>query len=165
MAAWRPSGRGLEQLNNNVTQVRIIHAATGAVTETDVLLAVASEAIIVGFNVGSDQGAMRLAAQDHVDIRHYNIIYRLTEDIQAALAGMLEPSMQDVKEGSLEVRAIFAIGRTRKTAGCYVTDGKVSRGAMARVVRDGQLLSTARWAACAASRTTCARWRPATSAE
>ena len=132
--------QGLEQLNNNVTQVRIIHAATGAVTESDVMLAVASEAIIVGFNVGSDQGAMRLAAQDHVDIRHYNIIYRLTEDIQAALAGMLEPSMQDVTEGALEVRAIFAIGRTRKTAGCYVTDGKISRGAMARVVRGGQLL-------------------------
>jgi translation initiation factor IF-2 len=132
--------QGLDQLSNDVTQVRVIHAATGAITETDVLLAVASQAIIVGFNVGTEQGAVRLAAQDHVDIRHYNIIYRLTEDIQAALAGMLEPSMQDVTEGKAEVRAIFAMGRTRKTAGCYVLGGKVSRGAMARVFRGEQLL-------------------------
>ncbi len=132
--------QALEQLSTPETQVRIIHAATGGITESDVLLAVASEAIIIGFNVRADQGAQRLADQDGVQIRHYNIIYRLTEDIEAALKGMLEPSYQDVVEGKLEVRAVFSLGRGRKSAGCYVTDGKASRGAMARVLRGGKEL-------------------------
>ena len=130
----------VEQLSTAETQVRIIHAAAGAITESDVLLAVASDAIIVGFNVRPDQGAQRLAAQDKIQIRHYNIIYRLTEDIAKALTGMLEPTYEDVVEGKLEIRAIFPLGKTRKTAGCYVSAGKVARASMARVMRGGKEL-------------------------
>jgi len=128
----------VEQLSTAETQVRIIHAAAGAITESDVLLAVASDAIIVGFNVRPDQGAQRLAAQDKIQIRHYSIIYRLTEDIEKALTGMLEPTYEDVVEGKLEIRAIFPLGKTRKTAGCYVSAGKVARASMARVMRGGK---------------------------
>ena len=128
----------VEQLSTAETQVRIIHAAAGAITESDVLLAVASDAIIVGFNVRPDQGAQRLAAQDKIQIRHYNIIYRLTEDIEKALTGMLEPTYEDVVEGKLEIRAIFPLGKTRKTAGCYVSAGKIARASMARVMRGGK---------------------------
>ena len=130
--------QSLEQLNTTETQVRIVHSATGAITETDVLLAVASEAIIIGFNVKPDQGAQRLADHDNVQIRLYNIIYRLTEDIEKALSGLLEPETQDFVEGTAEVRAIFALGRTRKSAGCYITDGKFTRGDKARVLRAGE---------------------------
>ncbi len=130
--------QSLEQLNTTETQVRIVHSATGAITETDVLLAVASEAIIIGFNVKPDQGAQQLADHDNVQIRLYNIIYRLTEDIEKALSGLLEPETQDFVEGTAEVRAIFALGRTRKSAGCYITDGKFTRGDRARVLRAGE---------------------------
>ena len=133
-----PVRQSLEQLNTTETQVRIVHSATGAITETDVLLAVASEAIIIGFNVKPDQGAQRLADHDNVQIRLYNIIYRLTEDIEKALSGLLEPETQDFVEGTAEVRAIFALGRTRKSAGCYITDGKFTRGDRARVLREGE---------------------------
>jgi translation initiation factor IF-2 len=120
--------------------VRIIHVATGAITESDVLLAFASNAIIVGFNVGSDQGTQRLAAQDSVQIRSYSIIYRLIEDIEAALGGMLEPIMTDVIEGTAEVRAVFHLPRNRESAGCYVTNGKMLRAGMARVIRKGEIM-------------------------
>jgi len=132
--------QALEQLSTEETQVRIIHAATGAITESDVLLAVASKAVIVGFNVGSDQGAQRLAAQDSVQIRSYNIIYRLIEDIEAALSGMLEPTFTDVLEGTAEVRAVFNLPRNRQSAGCYVSNGKLIRAAMARVTRNGEIM-------------------------
>ena len=130
--------QALEQLSTPETQVRIIHAGTGAITESDVLLAVASEAIVIGFNVKPDQGSQRLADHDTVQIRLYNIIYRLTEDIEKALHGLLEPTIEDITEGTAEVRAVFALGRTRKSAGCYVTDGKFIRGSRARVIRQGQ---------------------------
>jgi translation initiation factor IF-2 len=127
--------QALEHLSTPETKVRIIHADTGAITESDVLLAVASEAIVIGFNVRPDQGAQRLAAHDHIQIRQYNIIYRLSEDIENALHGLLEPTIEDFVEGTAEVRAVFSLGRTRKSAGCYVTDGKLTRGARARVLR------------------------------
>ena len=130
----------LDQLSTSQTQVRIIHSAAGGVTESDVLLAVASGAIIIGFNAGINQGAQRLATQENVEIRQYSIIYRMIEDIQTALAGMLEPTLRDVVEGVVEVRAVFELGRNRKNAGCYVTTGKVTRGAMARVLRGGEML-------------------------
>jgi translation initiation factor IF-2 len=132
--------QALEQLSTPEAQVRVIHLATGGVTESDVLLAVASSAIIVGFNVRPDQGAQRLAEQEGVQIREYNIIYRLTEDVEKALSGMLEPVIEDVTEGKMEVRAVFSLARNRKTAGCYVLEGKATRGAKARVLRDGKEL-------------------------
>ncbi|MCH7481669.1 MAG: DUF444 family protein [Chloroflexi bacterium] len=130
--------QSLEQLSTPEVQVRIIHAAAGSITESDVLLAVASSAVVVGFNVGPEPGARRLADQDGVQIRRYDIIYRLSEDIQKALTGMLEPTFEDVKEATLEVRVVFALGKNRKTAGCYVTSGKATRGARARVLRGSQ---------------------------
>ncbi len=130
--------QALDRLSTPETQIRLIHSGTGAVTESDVMLAVASDAIVIGFNVRPDQGAQRLADQDNVQIRRYDIIYRLTEDVEKALHGLLEPTIQDVTEGTAEVRAVFSLGRNRKSAGCYVTDGKLTRGARGRVIRDGE---------------------------
>ena len=130
--------QALERLTTPAVQVRIIHAAAGAITESDVLLAMASEAIIIGFNVKPDQGAQRLADHDKVQIRQYQIIYRLSEDVEKALHGLLEPVIEDVVEGAAEVRAVFSLGRTRKSAGCYITDGRFTRGARARVLRGGK---------------------------
>ena len=130
--------QALDRLSTPGAQLRVIHAAAGAITESDVLLAMASDAIIIGFNVRPDQGAQRLADHDRVQIRQYNIIYRLSEDIERALHGLLEPVVEDVLEGSAEVRAVFSLGRARRSAGCYVTDGKFARGSRARVLRDGK---------------------------
>ncbi len=129
--------QALEGLSASEAQVRIIHAAPGAVTENDVLLAAASNAVIVGFNTRTEPGAKRLAGQDRVEIRNYDIIYRLTEDVEKALQGMLAPTLRDVVEGRLTVRAVFDLSRSRRSAGCYVAEGSVSRGAMARVTRGG----------------------------
>ena len=130
--------QALDRLSTPETQIRIIHSGTGAVTESDVMLGVASDAIIIGFNVRPDQGAQRLADQDNVQIRRYDIIYRLTEDVEKALHGLLEPTIQDVTEGTAEVRAVFSLGRNRKSAGCYVTDGRLMRGSRGRVIRAGE---------------------------
>ncbi len=132
--------KSLEGLKEGDAQVRIIHAAAGAVTENDVLLANASHAVIIGFNARIEPGAKMLADQGQAEIRNYNIIYRLIEDVEAALRGLLEPTSQDVVEGQLEVRAVFDLSRGRRSAGGYVTDGHVTRGAMARVLRNGQVL-------------------------
>ena len=132
--------KSLEGLKARDAQVRIIHAAAGAVTENDVLLANASHAVIIGFNARIEPGAKMLADQGQAEIRNYSIIYRLIEDVEAALRGLLEPTSQDVVEGQLEVRAVFDLSRGRRSAGCYVTDGHVTRGAMARVLRNGQVL-------------------------
>ena len=132
--------QALDRLSTPETQIRLIHSGTGAVTESDVMLAVASDAIVIGFNVRPDQGAQRLADQDHVQIRRYDIIYRLTEDVEKALHGLLEPEIHDVTEGSAEVRAVFSLGRSRRSAGCYVTDGRLTRGARGRVIRNGETI-------------------------
>ena len=132
--------QALERLSTPETQIRLIHSGAGAVTESDVMLAVASDAIVVGFNVRPNQGAQRLADQGNVQIRRYDIIYRLTEDVEKALHGLLEPTVEDVTEGSAEVRAVFSLGRSRKSAGCYVTDGRLMRGARGRVIRNGEVV-------------------------
>ena len=132
--------QALERLSTPETQIRLIHTGTGAITESDVMLGVASDAIIIGFNVRPDQGAQRLADQDNVQIRRYDIIYRLTEDVEKALHGLLEPEIRDVTEGAAEVRAVFSLGRNRKSAGCYVTDGRLTRGAKGRVIRGGEVV-------------------------
>ena len=130
--------QSLDRLSTPETQIRIIHSGTGAITESDVMLAVASDAIVIGFNARPDQGAQRLAAQDKVQIRQYSIIYRLIEDVEKALRGLLEPTIEDVVEGTAEVRVVFSLGRNRKSAGCYIKDGKFMRGARARVLRGGK---------------------------
>jgi translation initiation factor IF-2 len=108
------------------------------------MLASASEAIILGFRVEVDEAARRVAVQDGVDIRQYDIIYHLIEDIDKALKGLLEPEYEDVIIGHAEVRATFSIRRRGKVAGCYITDGEVTRNAHVRVLRDDEELFDSR---------------------
>ena len=134
----------LERLEGDNIKVRILHAASGTVTESDVLLANASNAIIIGFNTSTEPGAERLAERDRVDIRHYNIIYRLTEEVEKALQGMLEPVQKEVLLGRAEVRATFSFGKSGQIAGCMVSEGRLTRGASLRVFRDSQVVHEGR---------------------
>ena len=127
----------LENLNSNDSKVNIIHIASGGISERDVLLAVASQAIIIGFNSPIETGADSLAKQQNIEIRQYQVIYHLVEDIEKALAGMLEPEFEDQFIGRASVRAVFNLGRHRKIAGIYVSDGKVVRDASIHVLRNG----------------------------
>lgn len=129
----------LEKLATENGRVNIIHAAAGTINESDVLLAGASKAIIIGFTTRVEPGAKRMAEIDHVDIRLYDIIYRLSEDIQSTLEGLFKPELQEIIEGHAEVRAIFSLGRRIKIAGSHVTDGRITRNAIARVLRNGVL--------------------------
>ena len=130
----------LNGLNTDQTRVNIVHIASGAITESDVLLGLASQAIIIGFNTEPGQGATALANQEGVEIRHYNIIYHLLEDVERALTGLLEPVYRDVTDGHATVRAVFGVGRRMRVAGFYVNDGQISRGSTVHVLRGGQKL-------------------------
>ena len=127
----------LENLNSQDSKVKIIHIASGGISERDVLLAVASQAIIIGFNSPIETGADSVAKQQNIEIRQYQVIYHLVEDIEKALAGMLEPEFEDQFIGRASVRAVFNLGRHRKIAGIYVSDGKVVRDASIHVLRNG----------------------------
>ncbi len=122
-------------------QIRILHASVGPISESDVLLATASDAMVIGFNVSPDPGARRTIKSDDVDVRQYNIIYKLTEDIEALLAGAVEPVYQEVVYGHAEVRQVFRIGRSA-VAGAYVTEGRITRNSSVRVLRGGEVLWT-----------------------
>ena len=135
-----PVRGALERLNTDATRVNIVHIASGGITESDILLAVASQAIIIGFNSPPEQGAQALANQEGVEIRNYDVIYHMTEDIALALTGMLEPVYRDVLEGRATVRAVFTLGRSIKVGGIYVNDGRIARGAKLRVLRNGEEL-------------------------
>ena len=130
-----PVRGALEQLSSGQARVNIIHHASGAITESDVLLAMASDAIIVGFNSRPSPGAQSLAAQESVEIRRYDIIYELVEDIDKALKGMLAPVERDVVEGRATVRAIFPVGRRARAAGVMVNEGTISRSGYVHVLR------------------------------
>ncbi len=132
-----PIKNSLERLGKDEVKVRVIHSASGSITESDVMLAIVAKGIIVGFNTRPEPGAKRLAESEGVEIRIYQVIYELVEDIKKALAGLLEPTYVDITEGRAEVRAVFNI-RAGKVAGVYVTEGKASRGSLARVLRGGQ---------------------------
>jgi translation initiation factor IF-2 len=126
-------------LNTEETRVNVIHAASGTITESDVLLAVASDAIIVGFNAAPEPGASSLARQEGVEIREYDIIYQLVDDIDNALKGMLEPKTRDIVEGVAVVRAVFKVGRRAGgVAGVYVDQGRISRGGLISVLRENK---------------------------
>jgi translation initiation factor IF-2 len=133
----------LGELNSDTARVNLLHMATGAISESDVLLAAASNALIVGFHTRPDPAARRAAEEKQVDIRYYDIIYNLTSDIEAGLTGMLDPVYEEAVRGHAVVRAIFKAGRVN-IAGCYVTDGTITRNSEARVLRDGQLITTGR---------------------
>ncbi len=133
--------QSLEKLSNNEVRVRVIHGAVGAVKESDVMLASASNAIIVGFNVRPDPVAAENAARDGVDIRLYRIIYDAIEEISTAMKGMLAPKFRDVELGRIEVRQVYKISNVGMVAGSYVLSGKVVRGCQVRVVRDGIIIA------------------------
>ncbi|MBI3241619.1 MAG: translation initiation factor IF-2 [Chloroflexi bacterium] len=135
-----PIVNSIEKLGTDDIKVNVLYGETGNVTENDVLLASASKAIIVGFSVTADQAATRLAEKEGVSIRLYDVIYRLTEDIEKALKGMLAPEYKDVLIGKAEVRQVFRIPRMGNIAGSYIRDGEARRNATARVVRNGQKL-------------------------
>ncbi len=130
----------LEKLSNDQVKVKILHTGTGAIGNNDASLAVASGAIIVGFNVEADDPARKMADSEGIDIRTYSVIYRLTEDIQKAMAGMLDPVYKEVGLGLAEVRAIFKIKSVGVIAGCMVREGLIQRGANARVKRGAEVV-------------------------
>ena len=133
-----PIVSSLNELGGEIS-INILHAETGNIGENDVMLAAASKAIVVGFNVEADSAARRLAETEGVSIRLYDIIYRLTEDIEKALKGMLEPEIKETVLGHAEVRAIFKIRKIGNVAGCYVLDGELHRNAKMRVLRDQEV--------------------------
>lgn len=126
----------LTRLGTEEVKLTVIHASVGGITESDVLLAAASNAIVIGFSVRPESKAADLAGREGVDIRLYNIIYEVVSDIRDALEGLLEPTLRERTLGRAEVRQIFSVPSAGKVAGCFVTDGKIVRGGKARVVRD-----------------------------
>lgn len=129
--------KSVEELSNEEVRIKVIHGAVGAITETDVMLASASNAIIIGFNVRPETNAKSLAEKENVDVRLYRIIYDAIEDIKAAIKGLLEPKYKEVELGRAEVRAVFRVPGVGNVAGCYVVSGKILRNADIRVIRDG----------------------------
>jgi translation initiation factor IF-2 len=130
----------LEKLSTNEVAVRILRQGVGAVTEDDVNLALASEAVVTGFNVRPDPGARELAEREGVDIRLHRVIYQAVDEVKQALSGLLAPEEQEVELGRAEVRATFRVPRLGMVAGCYVTQGTITRGSRIRLVRDGAVV-------------------------
>ncbi len=134
----------LQQLSTDEVRINVLHEAAGDVTDNDIMLAAASDAIVVAFNTKVTDTARRAAESEKVDVRLYDIIYKLTDDISAALRGMLEPEQVETVEGRAEVRQIFKVGKVAVIAGCYVTDGRIVRSGGARVWRGGKVITTDR---------------------
>ena len=128
--------QSLEKLTNEEVRIKVIHAAAGAINESDVMLADSANAIIIGFNVRPDTKAKKLAETSKVDVRSYRIIYELLDDMEAALKGMLAPKLREILTGKCEVRQTFNITGVGTIAGCYVTDGKIVRGGKLRIYRE-----------------------------
>lgn len=141
----------LQKLSTDEVKVQVVHAAVGGISESDVNLAVASKAVIIGFNVRADQGARKTAENNGVDIRYYNIIYDAVDEIKAAMTGMLTPDKKEEIIGNVEIREVYKISKVGSVAGCMVTDGVIRRGAGVRLLRDnvvvwtGQLASLKRF--------------------
>ncbi|WXR61753.1 translation initiation factor IF-2 [Peptostreptococcaceae bacterium AGR-M142] len=129
--------QSLEKLSNDEVVIKVIHGGVGAITESDVMLASASNAIIIGFNVRPVSGVKDVAERESVDVRTYTIIYKAIEDIKDAMTGMLDPEFEEVEIGKAQIRATFKVSGVGTIAGCYVTEGKITRNAGARLVRDG----------------------------
>jgi translation initiation factor IF-2 len=132
---------GLDQIQNDEVRFNVLLEGTGDITDNDINLAAASDAVVVGFNVRIGGTARAMAESEGVEVRLYDIIYKLTEDMEAALAGMLEPEIVETVQGRAEVRQIFSVGKNQQIAGSYVTDGRIVRGG-ARIYRNGQLIAT-----------------------
>lgn len=136
-----PIVSSLKELSSEEITIQILHAETGNITENDVMLAAASKAIVIGFSVQADAAARRLAEAEGVSIRLYDIIYRMVEDIEKALKGMLEPEVIETIIGHADIRAVFRISKLGNIAGCFVTDGEIRRNTRIRVLRAGQIIA------------------------
>jgi translation initiation factor IF-2 len=132
----------LLNLSNKEVMVKVIHKGVGQITESDVLLASASDAIIIGFQVRPSSSAKKIAETEQIDIRHYSVIYQAIDEIKAAIEGMLSPEIKETVIGSVDVRDVFKITKVGTIAGCMVTDGKITRQAKIRVIRDGVVVHT-----------------------
>ncbi|MDZ4833827.1 MAG: translation initiation factor IF-2 [Candidatus Melainabacteria bacterium] len=130
----------VRKLSDEFVQIRVLRAASGEISENDVNLAASSEAIVIGFNSTPDPNASRVAEAQGVDVRSYSIIYQITDDLQKAMSGLLEPIKQEVKIGTAEIRVIFKVGKGLAIGGCMVLDGKIQRNCIARVERAGQVV-------------------------
>jgi len=130
----------LEKLSTDEVRVNVIHSGVGGISETDVNLAVASKAVVIGFNVRPDTTARKAAERENVELRLYRVIYEAIDDIQAAMEGMLEPELKEVILGRAEVRATFKVPNIGTVAGCYVTEGRVARNAEVRILRDNVVI-------------------------
>jgi translation initiation factor IF-2 len=130
----------LEKLGNDEVGARILFAGVGGISESDVTLASASHAAIIGFNVRAHKEARGAAEQSGVEIRYYNIIYDLVDDVKKAMSGMLAPMLRETMLGNAQILEIFSVSKVGKVAGCRVTDGKVERGANVRLIRDNVVI-------------------------
>ncbi len=136
-----PIRLSLERLTNDEVHVKVIHSASGPITESDVMLAVASKGVVIGFNAKPDAGARKLSEGEKVDVRQYNVIYNLIEDVDKAVKGMLAPVYREVIDGHAEIRQVFKISRKGNIAGCGVTDGTIHRTDQVRVLRGAQVIA------------------------
>ena len=132
----------LQKLSTGEVQVKIVHAAVGAITESDINLAIASKAVVIGFNVRADAGARKVAEDNGIDLRYYNIIYEAVDEVKAALSGMLAPEKRESIIGLVEIREVYRISKVGAVAGCYVLDGIVKRGSQVRVLRNNVVVHT-----------------------
>ncbi len=132
----------LQKLSTSEVKVNIIHTGVGAISESDVNLAAASNAVLIGFNVRADSGARKLVESNGVDMRYYNIIYEAVDEVKAALGGMLKPEQRESMIGSVEVREVFRISKVGAVAGCYVRDGMIKHDSKIRVLRDNVIIYT-----------------------
>jgi translation initiation factor IF-2 len=139
-----PIKDSLEHLSDEKTRVKVIHTGTGSITEGDILLAMASKAVVVGFNSRPETGASRLAEQESISIRQYNVIYKLIEDVEKALKGLLEPEYAEIVAGQAEIKAIFEAGKKGKIAGAWMKEGKATRDSQVKVFRGGKLIAESR---------------------
>jgi translation initiation factor IF-2 len=139
-----PIRTSIERLGTERSKPRVIHAASGSITESDVLLASASKGIIIGFDTPTSPGAAQLASVEGVGIHHYDVIYRLTEDVDKTLKGMLEPTYAEVLSGRAEIRAVFPRSKLGRIAGIYVVEGKASRDALVKVLRQSKIIGESR---------------------
>ena len=126
----------LEKLNTDEVAARVIHAGVGGITESDITLAEASGAAVIGFNVRAHKEAREASERSDIEIRYYNIIYNLVDDVKGAMSGLLAPTLREEMLGNAQILEVFSISKVGKVAGCRVTDGRVERGASVRLIRD-----------------------------
>jgi translation initiation factor IF-2 len=138
--SYEALSQALTKLSTAEVKVNIVHAAVGGITESDINLALASKAVVIGFNTRADAQARKLAESSGVQIRYYDIIYEAVDDVKAALSGMLTPEQKESQLGMVEVREVYRISKVGTVAGCYVLEGVVRRGAKIRVLRDNVVI-------------------------